>query len=165
MTPQEKRWAYLIPLITLGVVLLPLLVSLLGIAIGINLFDGVVISATLFFVVCGLTVFAIPCIPLFIRIKKKQKNTLTPERNIFLLVLSVFLFVVSLVIAFMTYIGPLLLDWPPCPVVDGICWAGMLVPYAVHALFFFGFGVIGVASLPYLWFVVRDFPLKKNRRD
>lgn len=163
MTKQEKRLAWLIPLITLGVVVLPLLISVVGIAIGIDIFDGVIIAAILFFVLCGLTVLAIPSFPLFIRMKQKEKGTLTPQKNKLWLILSGIMLFLSLGYVYFTYLGPLVVNWPYCPP-DSICWGGMFVPYWFNALTFFGFGILGLAALPYLWFVVRDIPLLKNRR-
>ncbi len=163
MTKQEKRLLWLIPLISLGVVVLPLLISVVGIAIGIDIFDGVIIAAVLFFVVCGLTVFALPAIPLFVRMKQKEKGTLTPKKNTLWLSLASALLVLALAYVYFTYIGPLVVNWPACPT-GSICWGGLLVPYWFNALTFFGFGILGVAAFPYLWFVVRNIPLIKNRR-
>ncbi len=164
MNPKEKRLAWLIPLITLGILLLPLLISLFGIWSGFDLFAGVIISAVLFFIVCGLTVFAIPAVFMFVRMKQKEKGTLTSKKNNLWLILSGTLLILSLVYVYFTYLGPLVFNWPYCPS-GSICWGGLIVPYWFNALTFFGFGVIGVVCLPYLWFVVRDVPLIKNRRD
>ncbi len=163
MNPKEKRLAWLVPLITLGILLAPLLISLVGISLQIDLFLGVIISAVLFFIVIGLTVLAIPAIPLFVRMKQKEKGTLTPQKNKLWLTLAVAFFVSSLAYVYFTYFGPLVVNWPPCPP-DSICWGGLLVPYWFNFITFFGFGVIGLPCLPYLWFVVRDIPLMKSRR-
>ncbi len=167
MNPQEKRLAFWITLGTLGLPLIFLLTALLGILIGVDLFFGIYIASTLFFIVAGLTVFSLPAIPLFIRMKQKEKKCLSPERNRLWISLSAILLAFSLTIAFFTYLGPLVIGWPPCPIPEGICWAGMIVPYWLHSLFFFGFGVLGVFTFPYLWFVGNDIYqkwAKKSRR-
>ncbi len=164
MNPKEKRLAWLIPLITLGVLLAPLLISLAGISLQIDLFAGVVISAVLFFIVIGLTVLAIPAIPLFVRMKQKEKGTLTPQKNKLWLSLAGVLLALSLAYVYFTYLGPLVVNWPYCPP-DSICWGGLTVPYWFNFITFFGYGVVGIACLPYLWFVVRDIPLMKSRRQ
>ncbi len=164
MNPKEKRLAWLIPVVTLGILLAPLLISLVGISLQIDLFAGVVISAVLFFIVIGLTVLAIPSIPLFVRMKQKEKGTLTSHKNKLWLSLAVVLLLLGLGYVYFTYLGPLVVNWPYCPL-GSICWGGMTVPYWFNFITFFGFGVFGLPCLPYLWFVVRDIPLMKSRRQ
>ncbi len=164
MNAREKSLAFWIPLATLALPLLFLLIALVGIQANIDLFFGVYIASTILFIVVGLGVFALPSIPLFIRFKQKQNKTLTPERNRLWIALSVIVLILALVHVFFTYIGPLVIDWPPCPIPDGICWAGIVIPYWLHSLGFFGFGFLSVFALPYLWFVIAPLISKKRRQ-
>jgi hypothetical protein len=153
-------------LIALGVVLTPLLLVVIGVFIHLDLFDFVLVASVLFFIICGLAVFSIHSVPLFILYKKRLHQTIKKYQARLLLSTAIGLFVLTLIFVSVTHIGPLLFNWPVCPISSGVCWIGLPVPLAVHYLLFFGLGVIGIITLPYLIFLLLyawDARQKKSR--
>ncbi len=115
------------------------------------------VTGYLIYILCALGSFTIPSILLFFRQKSKNAGRLTHRNNVTLLAIAAGLFVVLATYAILTFLLPLLVDYPAscCPGCPSafVCWVGLPMPTGLFTTLMVSFVVLSGVSLPFfiLW--------------
>ncbi len=121
-------------------------------------FDTLIITATTLYFVCGIGSFAIASVPLYVGLKIKEKGRLTSPINLATKLTSLVLFVLFAAYAVITFILPMLIDYPAscCPTCPSnfICWAGVPLHQLIFNSLLIGFVLLSALSLPFFVLLV-----------
>ncbi len=166
MTKKEIYFIILFPLCYLMLVLTPVWL------VAMDVFPSGFLDVTgfLFYILFAVGSFTVPSVSMFFHQKRKQAGILTHCQKIGFVASSAVLFALFGTYAFLTFLLPLLVDYPAscCPGCPSayVCWAGLPMPETLFTVLIVGFTILSGLSLPFfiLWMSMLWRENKRKKR-